>query len=396
MRKMMILVRGFAGLCLPLLTMLSLPTLSAAASSPTWLAFGTISQSVPTGSCALVQIVAENSLLRATPVKASTSVALTASGAGIGFYSDAACTIPNSGVVIPAGSSSGNAFISGSKQGYFLLSMRAAGFATGTELVTVTAPPAAPCSGTQIPPSMPPAQAAVAGFSKLVFDDEFNSTRTISPDNSGNYNWYTFNPFSSSFQLPLSALAFKNGCLTITNDLSGFSYGLGTIKSNNSTAGTFQHGYFEARMQFNPSGSQGGSWPAFWSNAIEDLEGKNPYDELDFVEAYTGDLGLQGDSDVTLVTTLHQFAVENGGTVSVQQPNDIPVLPTGFNYSAFHIYGCLWSTNSVTWYIDNKPVMTVATGPGTSFDALEQDHLYLVLGTGANWPVAFDYVRVWH
>jgi beta-glucanase (GH16 family) len=86
----------------------------------------------------------------------------------------------------------------------------------------------------------------------------------------------------------------------------------------------------------------------------------------------------------------------NGSNVSVQQPNDVPTLAENFNYDAFHIYGCLWTTNSVTWYVDNQPVMTVATGPGTNFTALEQDHMFLVLWTGANWPVTYDYVHVWH
>jgi hypothetical protein len=39
--------------------------------------------------------------------------------------------------------------------------------------------------------------------------------------------------------------------------------------------------------------------------------------------------------------------------------------------------------------------MTIATGPGTYFTALEEDQTFLILGTGENWPTTFDYVHVW-
>ena len=98
---------------------------------------------------------------------------------------------------------------------------------------------------------------------------------------------------------------------------------------------------------------------------------------------------------MTLLTTVHQWTSSKGSSSSVQQPNDVPALPENFNFDAFHIYGCLWTKDSVTWYIDNQPVMTVATGPGTKFNTLEQDHMFLVLGTGKNWPATYDYVHVW-
>jgi beta-glucanase (GH16 family) len=386
------LVRGAMGLSSLLLGMLlSVPSYAAA---PTRLAFSSAAQTIPLGNCASIQVVTESMLMQIAPVTVSTTVSVSGGSGYVGFFSDAACTEQSTSVVIPAGHSSGSVYISGSKQGSYLLTVRATSLSAATQTETISAPPPPACSGSQAAPTAAPAQAAAAGFTNLVFDDEFNSSGTISPNDTGTYNWYTWNPFSAALQLPVSDTQVSNGCLTIQTDLSGYSAGLLTINSTNPAAGTFQHGYFEARMQFYPAGSQGGAWPAFWSYALEGIQGQPQFSELDFIEAYPGGAGgaTYGNNGVTLLTTVHQWT----GSHSTQQANDVPTLPQGFNYDAFHIYGCLWSTNSVTWYIDNQPVMTVATGPGTSFTALEQDHVFLALGTGKNWPAIYDYVHVWH
>jgi beta-glucanase (GH16 family) len=360
----------------------------------TRLVFSSAAQSVPLGQCALISFSTENSGLAAAAVAETTSVTVTANNSDIAFYTDAACTAASSAATIQTGGGSGTIYFAGSKEGSAVVSIKASGLNAATQTETITAPAPAACSGTQSAPTAAPAQAATAGFKKLSFDDEFNSTNTISPNNTGSYSWYTWNPYSTSAELPTSDLQVRDGCLTILSDLSGYSAGLMSIKSTTDTAGIFQHGYFEAKMQFYPAGSQGGAWPAFWSYALEAVQGKTPYAELDFLEAYPGGKGgaTQGNNGVTLLTTVHQWASSSSST---QQPNDVPTLPANFDYNAFHIYGCLWTTNSVTWYIDNQPVMTVATGPGTKFTALEQDHMFLVLGTGKNWPATFDYVRVW-
>jgi hypothetical protein len=57
------------------------------------------------------------------------------------------------------------------------------------------------CGGYQRPPRTAPAQAIAAGFRTLAFDDEFNNG-TISPNNQGNYNWYTWNVYGPAKYLP--------------------------------------------------------------------------------------------------------------------------------------------------------------------------------------------------
>ena len=101
----------------------------------------------------------------------------------------------------------------------------------------------------------PPPQASAAGYTKLAFDDEFNSPDTISPDGTGNYNWYATNIYGSP-SLSSSGYSVQNGYLEINSDPSGYSWGLATVGPHN-TAQAWQHGYFEASILFCYYCSQG-------------------------------------------------------------------------------------------------------------------------------------------
>jgi len=240
---------------------------------------------------------------------------------------------------------------------------------------------------------VPPAQARAAGLTDLVFDDEFTTTSTISPNGTGSYNWYATNFFSASATLPPSGYSVQDGYLTIKTDASGYGDGLATAAPGHTTQ-AWQHGYFEASIRFNPAGNEGSSWPAFWSWSIEDATGQDesngtrgPYAELDFMEAYP-----VAPREVAVITTIHQWF----DSVSIDtNSNNVPTIPKGTNFDQFHVYGCLWTPNQVVWYFDNKPVTTVQTGPGTPFTAIEQEHMFVILGTGKNWPINVDYVHVW-
>jgi beta-glucanase (GH16 family) len=240
---------------------------------------------------------------------------------------------------------------------------------------------------------IPPTQAIVAGMTDLSFDDEFTTSSTISPNGSGSYNWYATNFFNASATLPASGYSVQGGYLTIKTDDSGYSDGLATAAPGH-TAQAWQHGYFEASIRFNPAGYEGSAWPAFWSWSIEDATGQDisngmrgPYGELDFMEAYPISA-----RQIAIATTIHQWL--NGNSIS-QNSNNGPNIPAGTNFSQFHTYGCLWTPNKVVWYFDNKPVTTVSTGPGTPFTAIEKEHMFIMLGTGRNWPMDVDYVHVW-
>ena len=233
----------------------------------------------------------------------------------------------------------------------------------------------------------PPPQATAAGYTHLVFDDEFNTPNTISPDGTGNYNWYATNIYGSP-SLPSSGYSVQNGYLEINTDVSGYSYGLSTVSPQN-TVQAWQHGYFEGRIVFCSYCSQGEGWPSFWSASIEHATGQIPLSapsgELDVFEYYISG-GYQA-----YLTTVHQVT----GTNRQQNPNNVPTVPQGTNYGDWHTYGCLWTPNEVRWYFDNNLVETVKTGPNTPYTALEQEHMFLILGSGSKWPMYVDYVHVW-
>lgn len=246
----------------------------------------------------------------------------------------------------------------------------------------------------------PPSQAMAAGYTRLVFGDEFNSPDTVSPDGTGNYNWYLTNFSNPNLSLPSWGYSIQGGYLQILTDNSGYSDGLQTASATNTTQ-AWQHGYFEASILFCQYCSTGVAWPAFWSASINYATGQvpvgAPYPELDFMEYYTqpsyspwGVTGVQSAYE----TTLHQFT-NSVPTTQVQNANNIPRIPPNTDFSTWHTYGCLWTPNRVQWYFDNKLVSTVATGPGTQFTALEQNKMFLILGTGQYWPMYVDYVHVW-
>jgi beta-glucanase (GH16 family) len=234
----------------------------------------------------------------------------------------------------------------------------------------------------------PPPQASAAGYTHLAFDDEFNSPDTISPNGTGNYNWYATNIYGSP-SLPPSGYSVQNGYLEINTDASGYSYGLATVSPQN-TVQAWQHGYFEASILFCSYCSQGEGWPSFWSSSIERATGQiplsGPSGELDFFEYYVGG------GNALYLTTVHQASGSSNGQ---QNANNWPTVPAGTNYGNWHTYGCLWTPNEVRWYFDNNLVTTVQTGPGTPFTAVEQEHMFLMLGTGRNWPMYVDFVHVW-
>jgi beta-glucanase (GH16 family) len=234
----------------------------------------------------------------------------------------------------------------------------------------------------------PPPQATAAGYTHLVFGDEFNSPDTISPNGTGNYNWYTTNIYGSP-ALPSSGYSVQNGYLEINTDTSGYSYGLATVSPQN-TIQAWNHGYFEARILFCSYCFQGEGWPSFWSTSIERATGQIPFNaptgELDFFEYYVGG------GYAAYLTTVHQSSGNNKGQ---QNANNAPTMPQGTYYGDWHTYGCLWTPNEVRWYFDNNLVTTVQTGPYTPYTAVEQEKMFLILGAGYKWPMYVDYVHVY-
>ncbi len=368
---------------------------AAKAQTPTHLAFTYAALDVPTASCSAVSIeTLGGGHLTPTLVAVKTTVNI-GNSSGILVYADAGCKTSTKTVIIPKGADSATFYVEAATAGTYQLSIQASGYGGVTQQEKFFPAPPPPCRGpTNVaPPTSAPAQAAAAGYNRLAFYDEFNGTALNTSQ------WFTEDFFSSDYDLPAAPTGYTvaQGCLTILTDASGFSDGLQTADPD-FTTGTFQNGgYFEARMRFNPLGNTPGTaWPAFWTYAMEGLVSPangTQFAELDFLECYPND-----PHSCIPITTLHQWSVASSGNTSVQNPStpgNIPTLPAGFDLTAWHVWGCLWTATAVTWYIDNVAYITLPIGAGTNFTALANDHMVLILGTGKSWPVQFDYVHVW-
>jgi hypothetical protein len=281
-------------------------------------------------------------------------------------------------------------------------------YGTGTLNLTITVSPlAANCTGVSAP-----APAAAAGYTSLVFCDDFTSTSTIDVNGTGNagYNWYTRLPFGGAQTLP-SAYSVANSVLTITSTGLTGNWGLTTRDpySGNGSAWTF--GYFEASVNFNPNlGPDSEGWPSFWSLGAYHTEYNNSdiWPELDFFEAYTG-----GESSYSgaFVGTLHQW--QNSGSINYQNSNNYQ--NTSVNWNNWHTLGFLWVPGQVSWYLDGNLLMTqeysatappnplantaggITPTPAGVFDILDTAPLgeQVIVGSSPGWPLNIDYVRVW-
>lgn len=309
-----------------------------------------------------------------TPVLADTKINIRAgSPAGIKIWSEATCHLATAFIMIPKGQSLGTFYINSAVALSAQVTIDGNGLAGQSETVKFVLPPPPPppsCSDTGGQPAIPP-QASAAGFNNVTFYEGFDGP--IDPA-----KWTAVGVNSSQYTI-------ANGCINVLTDTSGYSDAF-TSKQ------LFQHGYFEASMRFEPTGFKGKAWPAFWLFANEGF-GTIPvgtkFGELDVIEAYA-----ESASAWAIIMNVHEWtssANQNTDKPSAQN-NGVPTIPAGFDWTQFHKWGVLWEANSVKWFIDGQQVLSAATGPGTQFPSIEMDHMFLIFGTGKDWPVQFRYI----
>lgn len=253
---------------------------------------------------------------------------------------------------------------------------------------------ALPIPGQACPLPIPPRHALLSGYHRLVFHDDFDNPATISPDGTGDHNWYATQFFSD----PVSASNYSigGGALTVYGG-NGVGATLATAApgvGNRPYQGrAFKYGYFEARLRFDPSvAAKGILWPAFWSSSLEHgLGDAKRWGEIDFMEA-----ALVNTGPGAYAATVHDFT---GPTWPPQghvwNGNNVIRLPSGTDLSDYHVYGCLWTPGRIQFYFDDRLGPSVSWRPGRAFDVLDRQHMYLVLGTDAGWPMQVDWARVW-
>ena len=208
-----------------------------------------------------------------------------------------------------------------------------------------------------------------------------------------------------------------NGVLTINKSDNWYGADLQTIPTfakATERAGTWQHGYFEARIQFAyhpPATAQHNCWPGFWTFAVQaqsPIAGQLTA-EWDIMEAFFAG------SITEVINTGHNWMNTNkvsaGTDVYNTNGSNLQVSLQGSTESAqptdnaWHTYGCLWWGDGVTGYIQSyyddhlvvheNGATTFPTGQGQGLSAQETDNMYILLGTATGWPINVDWVHVW-
>ena len=253
-----------------------------------------------------------------------------------------------------------------------------------------------------------PVPAAEAGYSSLVFYDDFDDPSTFDQEKTGEpgFLWYLDRPFGWS---PVSENGYdlQNSILTIRTADHCAGWGPCTYSVRGQTGRTFRYGYFEARMRFDHAPTDKRAYfPAFWSFSAEHASGRgnDHWSELDFFEAMPGE---DGRYTGTFVCTVHDWIRDEKGEVqNHQNPNNWH--PACVKDSDWHTYGCLWKPGLIEWYMDGQRMAYQRYGadcfpepsPGECtfegcYSFMDQEEMLLILGTSRDWPLEVDWVRVW-
>jgi hypothetical protein len=271
-----------------------------------------------------------------------------------------------------------------------------------------------------------PAPAMGAGFTHLVFEDDFTTNDTIAPTQNAasGYKWYwSFDihgaPVPWSLDTSASAATTSDagpgdnaspagGILTVfgpgdPNDalvtVPGWALNNASATLPPEGQGNWAHAYFEAYIDTpldETDGSVSGGWPAFWSWSVQGLKNFGfggsslttaAYSEIDFFETYGT---IFGQTPGNWTATMHQWPANASSDGHNQHMS-----------GGWHTYGCLWTSTDagsgeVKFYFDGTQVDgTVPTGTGQTQFSLEGLSQFLVLGSGKNWKMNVDWVRVW-
>lgn len=284
---------------------------------------------------------------------------------------------------------------------------------------TTQAPAPAPTTAAPAPVQAAPAQTAPAentsvpspaagvGFSKLVFNDDFNDLSSIDLTGNGvaGKKWFTDRPFGFG-KMPNSDLSVNNGVLTINQSHDNLNYGISTYSKKARTGTAYQYGYFEARIRFDQSNAAAvRGFPSFWGVSrdymLGDISGR--YGEFDVMEAWHPPYAAYNEPIVA--GTIHDWF---DGSDHMTVGNNV-FYANGYDMLAWHTYGALWEPGKVTWYMDGKVtlVQKYSAGAAPSPNYLghptgtysildrETNGQVMVLGSGPGIPMEVDYVRIY-
>lgn len=272
-------------------------------------------------------------------------------------------------------------------------------------------------------PESQPAAMANKGY-RLVWSDEFESLKSIDLENTGKagYKWYVN---SGTFSEKIASSVTHPEASVVRIDHGGFpnwqlssSYSP-TVGLNIAGAEGF---YVEGRIRFPAKrGDLRTGWPAFWLNPSENNYGVaqwpgQPAGYINRVECDIMEYGLVNLD--TYVATVHQWlGIPRWGIephVSNEGKNVIHYRNAEVPNGTWHTYGCLTMPATKTpdgkgfiqFYLDNvatavrvewtgSDIGTPPPTPAHMYANFEHQHHTILLGTGKNWPMDIDWVRVW-
>jgi len=186
---------------------------------------------------------------------------------------------------------------------------------------------------------------------RLAFGDEFDSLdRAVWDD----HIWYDDPPSptwaprqyvsAGTLQLVSRRDDLFPGCTSLCYPINTAT----TLSSGKS----FQYGYFEARMRWTKGP---GSWPAFWlisTGWAKTGSCATPAGELDVMEG-------QGTEPDVFYGTIHK---DSAGACGGDEQNGNNWQPVGVDLTdGFHTYAALWTPTTVSWYLDDKLIMSAPT-----------------------------------
>jgi hypothetical protein len=260
------------------------------------------------------------------------------------------------------------------------------GFNSAVSLVATIASAVMMYAQTSTVPAPP--QAAKAGFTKLVLNEDFRNFDLRNQARSSVAWRFLGNSFSNG------QISVSNGVLTLT--ASGLASHHGAVSSITTMAAMaeepqhdFLFGYFEARLRldWNPD-----NWDSFWLVSAapvrlsrSDLQNDAVrYCEIDIME-------LQPTSSVYTGTVHDWHAGRRIGESSTRIQ-----LPPGVSLSDWNTFGLLWQPGKVSWYLNDKLVSTQPSPP-----ICDQDRLNPILqsahGNGdEDQRLQVNWVHVYH
>jgi hypothetical protein len=267
--------------------------------------------------------------------------------------------------------------------------------ATITVEVNNSSPPPPDPEPVECEPPSAPEPVADQGY-QLRFSDCFETlSRSVWCSN----QWYEPTP-------PLGTQYVADGVLHLVRRRSD-GYPNVTVSSEpcgQENPKSFRQGYFEARLRW--TGVRG-SGPAFW--LFSTAHATNPdwpqpacpeptclSAEIDVFEGYGNHLDV-------FTGTIHRNSCNCYGEPSQMNANNWQPQP-GMNMSGWHVYAARWTSTSVTWYLDDRLIMSAPV-----YDSTDQP-MHLLFDnwntpwlpgneTSAETPAELhtevDWVRVW-